>query len=321
MEPIAIIYSDIHHALWNSYNHHYRRTKNGLKVEKIIKLKAKLLKVPILFCGDLIHKDKNMTNELIDQTLPTFNKRFSSGPDTYAISGNHDQGKENTLDQPSYSYINTFSKVFPKLHCIDNQSIQTRKFKIHGVPYLTHDIGLNKAIKMRIKELARGWPNILLLHTNLPGALDTDGREMETHLKKDIYKLLKAFDMVLVGHIHAPMKLAKNVYQIGAPNHQRKTDRDMDLGYWTLYDTMEMIFTPIKMPKFVELEFGETAPDTKDFYYNKPPAKAETKSTTKHNFSEVNNRKRLAKNYLRERHIKDHEKAEALLKVIKDLDD
>ena len=114
MEPLAIIYSDIHHALWNSFNNHYRRTNNALKVEKIIKLKAKRLKVPILFAGDLVHKDKNMTNELMDLVLPKLNTLFSSGEDTYAISGNHDQAKENTLDNPSVSYINTFSKLFPK---------------------------------------------------------------------------------------------------------------------------------------------------------------------------------------------------------------
>ena len=121
---------------------------------KILKLKAKVLNVPILFTGDLLHKEKQVSNKLLSILLPFFKKIWGSSKyPTFAIDGNHDQCEENTLDHESPSYIKTFSQIYKGLNCVNNESVEYNNLMIHGVPYLTHDLGLNQAIDNRIKKI------------------------------------------------------------------------------------------------------------------------------------------------------------------------
>jgi len=322
MAIIAIAYSDIHHAIWNQYNFLNRRLSDSIEVEKIIKLASKKYKVPVLFCGDLLHKDKYMSNELMAYLLPALNKLHSSGHKTYAISGNHDQDGENTKDNPAYSYISTFSNIFPNFECIDFGDVRTENFHVFGIPYLTHDIGLKQLIKEVSEKRSKKLPNILMLHTTLPGATDTNDMQMITHLDNSIYELLADFDLVLTGHIHAPMKLAKNVYQLGAPNHQRKTDKGKELGYWLIHDNLKMEFVHIKqMPKFIELEPGQEFPDSHNFYYHRETNKVDTTENvvdTGTAFNNIFDKEKLAKNFLKATNVKDKQKKQALLKAIEE---
>lgn len=321
-KAIAIIYSDIHHNVWGKFNKGNRRLKDSISIMKHIKYLSKRLKVPILFCGDMIHKEKNMSNDFMDLLLPKLKIVWSSGENTYAIDGNHDQSKENTIDKPSPSYINTFSKIFKTLICINHKSIETKNFVVHGIPYLTHDIGLLKAIDNRLKQKIDDKINILLLHTNLPGAKDTDDRVIETRLSKDIYDKLKQFDLVLTGHIHKPMKLANNVYQIGATNHQRKTDTKSKLGYWVLYNDLTMKFIELEnIPKFIELKVGESFPDNKNFYYHKQKEKKNKNNKIIKDFSKIDDKNKLAKDYLKEKGIKNKKKKAALFNILENTDD
>jgi len=321
IKPIAIVYSDHHLNIWNNNNQGNRRLTDGLQILKDIKLKAKTLGVPTLFAGDLLHKEKAISNELLDLLTPTFQKVWGSELNpTYAISGNHDQCQENTLEHQSPSYIRTFSRLFKGLYCIDNYSVipsMARKLVIHGVPYLTHNLGLEKAIKERVKEIKKGYINILLLHTTLPGAQDTDGREMDSNIKASTLKLLKQFDVVFVGHIHKPMKLGDNIYQVGAPNHQRKTDRDNNLGYCILYSDLTVEYVHLSnYPKFIELEYGKTAPDNKNFYYNKEKTQVVQNNDANNNFSDTTNHTKLAKEYIKEKGITDKKKKRALIDIL-----
>jgi len=315
-KAIAIAYSDHHLNIWNT--HSKRRLDDGLSVMKYMKLQSKLLKVPILFNGDLIHKEKGISNRLLSILLPFFSKLWrSSKYPTFAIDGNHDQCEENTLEHISPSYINTFSQIFPGLECINHCSVPFENLQIHGIPYLTHDLGLKEAIQQRIKFIQKNKINILMLHTTLQGAKDTDGREVHSHINKSVMKLLMKFDVVLTGHIHKPMKLGSNIFQIGAPNHQRKTDRHSDLGYCIIYSDLSVEYKHLhKFPKFIELEAGVAIPDTKNFYYHKEEVR-ETKSEVKHNFSDIENHTTLAKNYMKEKAIKDKVKRRALINILK----
>lgn len=316
-KAIAVVYSDHHVDIYNKDGE--RRLKDALDVMRTVKLVAKQFDIPTLFCGDLINKEKQISNKLLSIFLPFAKKIWSSKQyPTYAITGNHDQSEENTLEHISPSYIRTFSQIFKGLICIDNKSVTHDNLQLHGIPYLTHDIGLDKAIRARVKKINSGKVNILMLHTTLPGAKDTDGREVDSHIKSTTLKLLKKFDVVLVGHIHKPMVLGKNIYQVGAPNHQRKTDKDSQLGYCIIHSDFSVKYYHLpNYPKFIELEAGETAPDNKNYYYNKEiiTKKAEVKQNTA--FSDVSNRAKMAKGYLKEKGIKDKTKRRALINILK----
>lgn len=323
-EAIFVVYSDIHHHIYNNFNEGDRRIKESIRVEKEIYRVAKQLDVPKLFVGDILHNEKSVSNKLLEYILPHYAKLLgSTNNPTIAITGNHDQSEQNTPEHRSPSYINTFSKIFPGLICLDFEHIIENGCKIHGIPYLTHDIGMYESIKKCKKEIDKDYKNILMLHTTLPGSIDTDGRPMENlTLGNRTLKLLKKFDLVIVGHIHRPMMLGKNILQVGATNQQRKTDKDSDLGYWVIYQDLSVKFFPIKSAKFVELDWGEDKPDNKNYYYNKlkEVTPSEFKTQIEGNFHKVDDRGALAKNYIKEKGIKDKQKKEALHKALKDVE-
>lgn len=319
-KPILIVYSDIHFHIYNQFNEGDRRVKDAIKAQKIIKLESQKLRIPTLFLGDLFQNEKTLTNKLLAYTLPHFKKIWGEkGDNTYAITGNHDQSEQNTLEHESPSYVKTLSEVFPGLICMDFKSLKlSDDITIHGIPFLTHDIGLLKAI--RDIKLSNSTKNILMLHTTIPGTEDTDGRVIETDtISSKVLKALLKFDLVITGHIHKPMEIGKKILQVGATNQQRKTDRNCDLGYWFIYADLTRKFVPLDLPKFIELEYGVDKPDNKNFYYNKEKV-VDIKTVVKKSddFKDLNNRAKLAKNYLRQKGEKvEKSKKEALVEVLK----
>lgn len=318
---IAIIYSDLHLEKWNKFNEHNRRLKNGLDVMKQIKKQAKIHKCPILFTGDLMHKQKAVTNYMLQECLPQFKKLWTTkGPQTYAISGNHDQSEENTNTHFSPSYIKTFSQIFPGLHCIDYLKQSCKDYNLYGVPYLTHDLGFDEIIKEF--DITGDKTNILMIHTTIPGAHDTDGREINSTLNgKSLAKLFEKFDLVLTGHIHKPEEFViggTKVIQVGAPQQQRLTDKNSEMGYVKLYSDLSHEWVYMDYPKFVLLENGEAPPDTKNFYVVAHKQRETRKDMQVTNdFNIAASRSKLAISYMKEKHIDDKKKRNALIEALK----
>lgn len=318
----AVIYSDLHLENWKNHNEGGRRTKNGLEVLKRIKLICKVYKAPALFAGDLFHKEKHITNYLLQQTFPMLSKAFGSEKiPTYAITGNHDQSQSNLLDKPSPSYIETLAKTFKGLKCIDLDKVSFEDWDLYGIPYITHDLGLVNYINNI--DIDTGKVNVLMLHTTMPGVKDTDGREVLSHLQPtEFEKAIGRFDIVISGHIHKPMtfKIGKTtVVQVGAPQQQRFTDRDCEMGYWLMYDNFELEFKPWKdFPKFIEIEEGVKKPDNKNFYVVRPKKReAKTNIVKQDNFDMKLSGTKLARNYCKEKGIKDKDKKKALKVTLK----
>lgn len=324
MKPIAIVFSDLHINLWNKFNEDNKRTLNNFRVLSVIKNICKANgNIPALFCGDLFHKPENIENELLEMVedkFSTLNGKFKC----YAISGNHDMSHTNTFDKPSPSWVKTFSYYHNWLKCIDFKSEwisdgkKDNNIRIIGVPYLDHNKGLSeylKDISIDSKDV-----NILMLHTDYPGAKDTDDREIGSVENLNL-NILNRFDLVLCGHIHKPQRLSKKVYMIGAPLQQRRTDRNCKLGYWELYPDLSMKFKELNgmFPKFIDVESEDEIKDDGN-YYTVIPKKEENinKSTTKihRNLS----KDKLARQYLKENGIKDKEKSRLLKRVLKEAD-
>lgn len=264
--PIFIAFSDLHIHDFNSFNENKRRTKIAFEVLETMAGFSLLHKAPVLFLGDMFNTDQNLSNFIIDIFTEKFpNESFKHG--LYAITGNHDQAEININVNYSPSYIKSFARVFPNLHCLDFKSKSFGNVYVHGIPYITYNLNfVNYVEAIHIRPRTK---NILMIHTDLYGAMDTDGRVVDSveNLPKDLNKLFRKFDLVLCGHIHKPQKVtsAKNAYMIGSPNQLRKSDKDCSLGYWKIYDDMTVEFKELKFPGFKE---GEKKDDY-NFWYQK----------------------------------------------------
>jgi DNA repair exonuclease SbcCD nuclease subunit len=256
-----------------------------------------------------------MSNELLGIVIEEFKKL--DGFEMYAISGNHDLQNVNTLRAPSPSYVNSFSKVTSFLNCIDLQNIDFNihgtRYTVTGVPYLDYNIGLSDYVNtLPVKR----ENHILLLHSDFPRAVDTDGRVINS--SENINRnLFSKFKLVLMGHIHQPQRLSKGIYMIGAPLQQRRTDRDATLGYWTLHEDFSMKFVSLSdmFPKFIDVTSQDDIVDKFNYYTVVAPNHVQ-----KNRISTVHkglSRSGMVRRYLRINHIKEDSKKELLLKLLK----
>ena len=318
----AIVYSDLHKAHYNKFNEGNRRLLNAQDVMKRVKVMARVHKCPIIFLGDLFHKEKHITNPLLADTLPFLGKMFKSNKImTYAITGNHDQSQSNTIDNPSPSYIKTLANTFKGIECLDFKSKDLGDWELFGVPYLTHDLGLVDYINSI--DINPGKVNVLMLHTTMPNVQDTDGRTMVSHIPvNDFEKAVGRFDIVLSGHIHKPMQFGigkTTVVQVGAPQQQRLTDKNCEMGCWLIHQNFDVEFMPFNnYPRFIEIPPNKPKPDNKHFYVVTQEKKEQSKTTvSKTKFGNTLSGNKLARNYCKEKGIKDKVKRKALKETLK----
>ena len=319
---IAIAFSDPHINLWTKFNEGKERTQNHFRVLSFISKQAIKNNVPVICGGDLFHKPENIDSELFDITTKEFMKLGKTNWRCYSISGNHDMKSNNTINKPSPSFVKSFSKTHKWLTCIDHTSIDLNLFKLHGIPYLDHNLGLNDEVTRISKtELDKNKPNILVLHTDYPGAKDTDGTKVDSVENLNV-NLLNPFDLVIIGHIHKPQRLSKKVYMIGATHQQRRTDKDCELGYWEIYSDMTMKFKSLtnKFPRFIDVEDESQIKDDGN-YYTVIPKKLEKKEVTSNIISPNLSKAKLARKYMREIGMKDKLKSKLLISLLKEAQD
>lgn len=318
---VAYVISDLHINDWAKFNENDTRTHNQMGILVSLLSKSYNERVPILFCGDLFHKPDMIRPELLNLIFHdslVVHSRYMGYPIMYAISGNHEINHISKIGEHPVSWTRLFTKMFPWLVCLDYCQILIKdNIMIHGVPYIDHNIGLSKYLKEM--KLDPKQKHILMLHTDYPGARDTDGREVGSVENLNL-NVLDRFDLVLCGHIHKPQRLSKKVYMIGAPIQQRRTDRDCDMGYWKLYDDLSMTFVKLKgYPRFIDVESQDEIKDDGN-YYTVIPKIASTPVETKHKITKQLTNKTLAKRYMKVKGIKDKNKEQLLIRVLKEAD-
>lgn len=317
---IGILFSDLHLEIYSRFNEGNRRLTNGIDVLRQTTLVSKQKKVPVFFAGDLFHKEEVLTNMILYHTLPAIQKYWGNHKyPIYAISGNHDQCQQSLINKECISYIGTISKIMPNVINMDFNHIELNKdIDVYGIPYITLDIGFLDYINNL--KLNKKKKNILMIHTTMPNAKDTNGMEIDSHMDAEFYEACKVFDLVVCGHIHKPMsfKKGKTTYiQVGAPQHQRLTDKDCDMGYWEIYDDMSFEFIHMdKYPRFKLVNSIQEKEQDGNFYVVEPPKKEKVEIEKRRDFSKSNNVKQLAKNYCKEKSIKDKEKKQALIQSL-----
>ena len=308
---IAIVFSDLHLHIWSKFNKNHKRTLEGFRV--LSYLSNKYPDVPALFCGDMFHKPHALDFELLEHWKKLkVNKKWR----VYAISGNHDLYHKNLPNNPKNSWVSLLENYW--LSCFDfNEVALTKHITVLGIPYCDNNAGINEYLKNYLdKREFNNKLKILMLHTTYPGAKDTDGREVESHDNINP-NLLNQFDLILCGHIHKPQRLGKKIYMIGAPLQQRRTDKNCKLGYWELYDDLSMKFIELKdFPKFIDVENEEDIKDDGN-YYTVLPKKSSITPVTKHKITKQLSKNALARKYMRAQGIKDNDKKNLLIKILK----
>ena len=316
MKPIAIIFSDLHMNIWSKFNEGNARTLNHFKVLSCVRDICIKHNIPALFFGDFFHKADGLSIELLelmDEHLGNFDFPVDQFR-VLSISGNHDLKLVNTIKSPKYSLVKYLSNRYPWFNCIDFMSVPiSSNVMVHGVPYIDHNMGLTEYLKNL--EFTEGYKNILLLHTDYPGAKDTDGREIDSVENLNI-NTLNRFDLVLCGHIHKPQRLSKKVYMIGAPLQQRRTDAKCKLGYWKLYPDLTLKFIELEgFPKFIDVESSDEIKEDGN-YYTVLPKNTRVQVNAEHNITKQLSKKSLAKQYMKERGISDKKKKKLLIDIL-----
>lgn len=317
--PIAIAFSDLHINDPSKYNSTGKRTLDYFRVLFLIRKVCIRLEVPALFCGDMFHVSTGISNNLLNITMEQFHELDKKAWGLYYISGNHDLDKRNSLENPSNSMIDAFSIAFKFLKCIDGGSVELPcGYMLHGISYLDNNVGMDRAIKNL--HVGSGT-NILMIHSDFPGAKDTDGREIGVteNLNRN---LLSKFDLTLMGHIHKPQKLGKKILMVGATHQQRRTDSDCDLGYWVIYSDLSREFVSLtnKFPRFIDVTDEEEVKDDGNYYHILPKAK-EIKQSVVNTVTRTQSKRKVVKEYMKVKGIKDVHKKKTLIKVIKEADD
>lgn len=331
---IAIVFSDLHLNMWAKYNDNNERTLKGFKVLSIVSEVCTKLRVPALFCGDLFHKPENLDSDLALMMKDWLHEIYLKRPSftMYCINGNHDLKHANRLnpkDPKDFSNLHRGLIDLYERYTGNNSNIKVLSPEkppiflgddclVYGVPYIDHNVGLTeylKSLKLRDK-----YKNVLMLHTDYPGAKDTDNRPVDSVENLNI-NILKKFDLVLCGHIHKPQRLSKKVYMVGAPCQQRRTDKNCEMGYWELYSDLTMKFIPLKgFPRFIDVETPEEIKDDGN-YYTVLPKSNNVEALVKHRITKQLSKKKLAHKYLKARGINDKDKESLLVKVLKQSED
>lgn len=325
MKKIAIVFSDLHLNLWAKFNDNNHRTLNGFKVLSTLSKICSKENIPALFCGDFFHKPESLDQELFKYLVEWFNKENSKHLfKLIAIEGNHDLNRVNSFDNPQKGWLSYLkgllfnSTISIQVFENSNKYVQISKnVLVFGISYIDHNIGINEAIKNI--DIPKGFKSILLLHTDYPGAKDTDDRLVDSVENLNV-NLLNKFDLVLCGHIHKPQKLGKKIYMVGAPIQQRRTDRNCSMGYWELYEDLSLKFIPLdNFPKFIDVDSNDLVKDDGNYYtvLNKTE---QVKVNVKHNITKKLSKKRLAHRYLKYKGIKDDNKEKLLIRILKESD-
>lgn len=306
---IAIAASDIHLHDWEAHSEDHSRLYSTEHFIHHITAEANEYKVPLLLSGDLVHNPKSISQYTFHSLMScSLHNKVNKG--IFSISGNHDMCEKNTLKHTSPTYIQS---LYPWITNVDNIAINTHEFQLLGIPYYNYEADFLSMLKVMVKLIDPNRVSILMVHQNLPGAVEPDGYEVESELPKELYKIFRKFTWVLSGHIHKPQKIFKNTFMLGAIQHQDLGDLGCEMGYWKIYADQPPKFIPSKLPEF-KLYEGEK-PNNYDMWIERGREEEAIEEQSK-DFNVLSSRTRLAKNFCAEKGIDDKSKVKALIKSL-----
>lgn len=312
-------YSDVHHNVWATHNDMGKRTLAVIEFVKKLEKKAAKEEVPLLFAGDFVHKPKAISNRLFGLLTKYV---MQSPAKVIGITGNHDQSEQNNAEHHSPSFWSSFCSLNPKWVNLDWSCYDSGRFKVWGIPFISGNRDYDRIMAMLNEEAAEcKKTSVLLIHTDLPGAQTPSGFVVDDHdnIPDNLDSIFSNFDLVLAGHIHRPAKITRKVYMLGAPYHQETSDEGCEMGYWACYKkgkTLSLEFTPSGLPEFKTLAADVDPPDDYHLYLRANIDTPEEGGEDNSEFSQLHDRKALAKSYIHRKGITDKQKLKALLGLL-----
>lgn len=317
---IGVAFSDLHLANWKQFNDKGQRLEiANSAVTQILRASIKY-DCPMLFTGDLNDHPKHMDNivmNLLSQLCVSL--RFADKT-IIGINGNHDFHTKSTQANRALGYMHHLDRMGAPFTCIDYSYYDCSLYRVHGIPYINGNVDFKEALNITITNRSKSKGNILLIHTDLPGALEPDGREVGTaeNIDTTVKKLFSKFDIVLCGHIHKHQKLGKNTFMIGAPMEQRRSDSGTKAGYILIYDDYTIKHISLNLPGFKYFNAGEEHPEDENFWIELPKPMGEIEVTDALKFDVKADRGKLAKNFLKAKGIKNKTKLDLLTSYLND---
>lgn len=314
---VFVAFSDIQIEDWKRFSENHSRLEDNGRILMKVRDLCMQYSCPALFCGDLLDDPKAIKNYTFQRTFDWLNAMKKAKVDIYAIPGNHDQSEKNSLNHESPNYVKTLSNVYSNIIDVSFTTVVSRGIYIHGIPYLSDNRDFVKAVKTLIAKtkFGKGSKHILLIHTDVPGAKEPNGREVShENIPRDIYNLMEPFSLVLSGHIHKGQQIYENIYMLGATHQQRASDRGCEMGVWLVYDNMKLKFIPLGMPEFKYIKEGKDIPQDGNFYIEVP--EETSTDVTKVEFNSGHDPAKLGRNYLKQKGIKSKSKRELLIKYL-----
>jgi DNA repair exonuclease SbcCD nuclease subunit len=314
---IARAFSDIHIHDYAQFNKEDIRIKHKFNLLRELSADG----VPLLFGGDFFHEDQQISNKILDYCSQELPEIFSE-TQLIGISGNHEMNEMNKLGQMSPSLFRSICNFVPNMYCVDfRQKWLNKDTAVFGIPYINYNMGLGEVLDMfyMLPEYREAHYKILLIHSDLHGAKDTDGRKIGSveNLPIRMDEFFN-FDLILCGHIHKPQRITKKIIMIGAPDQQRKSDMGGKFGYWDIYSDMSYKFRKLKYPEFKTYDPSKDEIDDFHYWVAINSEKEEDLLYEERRFTNNISRKLLAKRYCKEKGIKDKKRINALKDVLND---
>lgn len=315
MKVRAISFSDLHYDDWSSLKG--RTSIDNIPRVALRSISSACIKhnCSALFSGDLFHKPQGITNSVFNNFLHDYYNLFElNGIHFYAISGNHDHQGVNHKLQRSINYLQVLDEIFPTFHLIDYKRVKIQGFPntwVTGIPYSINNQDLTSIQKPKEKH------NILLIHSNLPGAEDPNGFKSDSVDNIDSFDIFNGYDLVLSGHIHKPSILSNNIVMVGAPYQQRSSDMGCEMGYWEIYEDFKFQFVHLDNLPMFRKKKTKKHHDDKDIYLPKQLSIKVGSHSDSAIIYESKNPVKIGEEYLKKSGIDDKYKKDALLNSLR----
>ncbi len=250
-----IVFSDLHIHNYKKFDQGGSRLRNCASV--LLKIYSEARKrgiTHILFAGDLFDQQKSLPIPVINKTVKIFNYLEINYPEIefIAISGNHDHGSKNTLENEAHTSLTFLDIMFKNFNLIDGTYFELdEKNNIWGIPYFSHPEHLEKFEKdFKFSDRCN---NFLMIHQTPQHSnpmIPFDCRAQD----------FKRYEFTFCGHIHKHERLTRNFCIVGSPLHRDLGDEGQDKGF-LVFDTDKNDYERVLLdfPKFIRTNNEEAA--------------------------------------------------------------
>lgn len=193
----------------------------------------------LVIAGDIFETKCTLTTEDIHLFFELINSLESSCVNTIIIPGNHDININTELSLDNISIL--LDNHYKYVKCISKTCV----YPYENIDFFIYS-PIDTLIPMKSDNISR--IKIALIHETLPNSMYDNGIVIKTTSNSSRYTDLNIYDIVMLGDIHKPQFLAKNMAYSGSFVQKNKGE-GINHGYilWNTGDfTGSHVFIPLK---------------------------------------------------------------------------